>query len=315
MDEFGFIDKYIKKLTNGYYGAYNFEDDIGFIKDKNLIVTSDTIVENTHFRSNDDLYSVGQKLLRVNLSDIIAKGAIAKFGILNISISKDKLSDLPKLFKGLEKDINDLIPDFIILGGDTTSIIGNSVFSLTILGEPINQPILRRGAKLNDSIFISGNIGSAFLGLKSLNENLGHTKSEKHYLTPQIPKPIFANLIAKYANASMDISDGLIQDLSKILKLSELSANINLDAIPFNSECQNYINESNIADLIGFGDDYQTIFTISAEKIPDCLDYAKQIGVKIVKIGEVCPKFETLINATYKGKAFNVNEIKGFTHF
>ncbi len=315
MDEFGFIDKYIKKLTNGYSGAFNLEDDIGFIKNKNLIITSDTIVENTHFRSKDDLFSVGQKLLRVNLSDIIAKGAIAKFGILNISISKDKLSELTKFFEGLEKDIKDLIPDFIILGGDTTSIIGNSVFSLTILAEPINKPILRNGAKLNDSIFISGNIGSAFLGLKSLNENLELTESEKHYLTPQIPEPIFANLIAKYANASMDISDGLIQDLSKILKLSELSANINLDEIPFNSECKNYLINNNIADLIGFGDDYQTIFTMSEDNIADCLEFAKEIGVKIEKIGEVCPKSDILINATYKDKAFNVNEIKGFTHF
>lgn len=315
MDEFGFIDKYIKKLTNGYSGAFNLEDDIGFIKDKNLIITSDTIIENTHFRSKDDLFRVGQKLLRVNLSDIIAKGAIAKFGILNISISKEKLSELPKFFEGLEKDIKDLIPDFIILGGDTASIIGNSVFSLTILAEPINKPILRNGAKLNDSIFISGNIGSAFLGLKSLNENLGLTESEMHYLTPQIPEPIFANLIAKYANASMDISDGLIQDLSKILKLSELSANINLDEIPFNSECQNYLINNNIADLIGFGDDYQTIFTMSEEKIPYCLEFAKEIGVKIEKIGEMCPKSDILINATYKDKAFNVNEIKGFTHF
>jgi thiamine-monophosphate kinase len=291
MDEFAIIAEILKPLSGGDKNALDFADDIAILPqfNKTTIYTTDTIVEGTHFLINDAPDDIGYKLVMVNVSDIIAKGALPKAGFLNLTLPKNiGADDIKALAKGIA-EAKAIYGDFPILGGDTTVTNGNMTLSLSLIGEILGEkPILRNNAQIGDDIYVTGFIGDAKIGLDCL---LGKLPSDNyrgcinHYKRPNVQPPRAASLIAKYANAAMDVSDGLLGDLKKMI--GDKGAEILLEKIPYSQEADQYaICLKTMFELISFGDDYQILFTAS----PKNETVLMKSDLKISKIGKIIDK-------------------------
>lgn len=293
MNEFDAIEALFKPLSRNHPGALSLKDDVAFVD--GLVITTDTIVENIHFRAQDDISTIAQKLVRVNVSDIICKGSVPRFAFLNLTWPVGrKFEDLNRFSDGLNSALSEF--ELNLIGGDTTKTNGPLVLSMTMVGTPINDlPIQRHKAKIGDRIFVSGNIGSARLGLMALEHGLlGFENCIKHYQIPQIPNLRIGNLISCFATSSLDVSDGLIGD-SKKLCPEALEPKINLELLPFNAEVKSWINgQSDFAkaacDLARFGDDYQCVFTIAPTHTEPMLQMANENNIDVTMIGEVTKK-------------------------
>ncbi len=264
--EFEIVKKYIQPLVddNDKY-SIGLSDDVGIVD--NLIFSTDTIVEGIHFFSNNKPEDIAKKLVRVNVSDLIAKGVRPGFCLLNFSAGsiinerwiKNFMYSLNEDFKKYK--IN-------LVGGDTVQTKGKTVLSLCIFGKnPKSNIKLRSSAVPGDNIYVSGTIGDSALGLMVLNNKLQVNKNFKEFLIDRylIPKPRIelVNIINKKANASIDISDGLIQDLQNLCLSSGVGAEINFADIPLSSAARSVVNKNSkmIEVILNGGDDYEILFT------------------------------------------------------
>lgn len=279
IKEFDFISQYLVPLTNGHKGALQLKDDVAIIpKDAktDYVVTLDTIVEEVHFLASATPEQVANKLLRSNLSDIASCGAEPKFYFLTGSI-------MPKQWlKKFTTELSKVQKEFgiTLLGGDTVRA-SQKFFSVTMIGE-INKgkALLRSGARIGDDIYVSGKIGEAWVGLQVLKGKLKLPNSKsyirKHYSpAPQIK---LGKKLVGLANSCTDISDGLLKDLSNILKTSRVSAILEGNKIPLAITGKKYFEEQ-----ITAGDDYQLVFTApkSARAKIESLSFP------IVRIGKI----------------------------
>ena len=292
MNEFDAIERLFLPLSFNNQGAMGLKDDVAQFND--IIISTDTLVENTHFREEDSSYSIGQKIIRVNVSDIIAKGAIPIACFLNISWNNVRGNDgLIEFSNGLKDALFECANKMPILGGDTTKINGPIVISLTVFGKPISQIIKRHNAKADDLICVSGNIGDAKIGLEALeNKSNEFSYSASHYQIPKIPKLEFANIISKYAHSSLDISDGLLGDTLKLMPDDLHNYEIDFEKIPLSEDVKKYLeihgrDFDNIIKILCFGDDYQSIFTIDAANKTEIIEMANSIGHEIYFIGRI----------------------------
>ena len=266
MNEFDFIEKYLSSKQNSNKFSLNFKDDVGHVN--NNIFSTDTICEGIHFFSEDDPSMVAKKLIRVNISDIVAKGIRPMFCLLNLSLGKKANIDwLDKFMKGFHSDL-----DFYklnLIGGDTTKTLQKSVLSLTIFANLKGKKFIKRSSsKKNDFIYVTGSIGDSSLGLY-LRKNKNIKISKKHsdylinrYLLPQ-PRIDLVNFINKNASASTDISDGLYSDLSNICKTSNLGSEIYFSKIPLSDAAIKIIKDNPLLakNILSGGDDYEVLFT------------------------------------------------------
>ncbi|MEY3616599.1 MAG: Thiamine-monophosphate kinase, partial [Pseudomonadota bacterium] len=199
------------------------------------------------------------------------------------------------------------------IGGDTTK--GPLTISITIMGEvKKNKSLLRSGAKINDDIWVTGQLGMASMGLASLQGKLKlapslKVKCIKALETPS-PKVLIGSHLSRYANSCIDISDGLIQDLSHILKASTVGASLLLNEIP----CDQFIHTSKKYQFaLNGGDDYELLFTASKKHRLSIEKIAKKTNTAISVIG-VITQNKTLKIMDQKGKSISFNK-KGFDHF
>jgi len=304
LKETEFIKNYIKKGTKQTKHSLNFEDDVAVVN--NFAYSTDTISEDIHFFSDDDPKTIAKKLIRVNISDLISKGVKPKFCLLNFSSGKSiNQRWLDSFFRSFHQDLKNY--NLNLIGGDTISTKNKTVLSLTIFGPVKSKRIIKRSsAKLSDLIYVSGTIGDAFIGMSIKKKKIKFDKRAKEklilkYLVPQ-PQTNLINLIRNKANASTDISDGLLNDLNNICTMSKLGAEIQFSSIPKSNEVIKFLNsykryEKSI--LIG-GDDYQILFTG-----PKGLDKHKNV----TKIGRMTRKKGIKII----DKNFNTL-LGGFTH-
>jgi len=272
-------------------------DDIAYLQPhkSGLAISTDTLVEGTHFLPNDPISSVARKLVRVNLSDIISKGCIPIGVFLNIAWPNNVTTQLQKEFaSALGEELGSICVGVPLLGGDTTSTNGPMVASLVILGRPYGkEPIYRSGASVGDLVFVSGDIGNALIGLNALLGKADLSKfpqSVAHYRVPELPPIAIGKLIAKYANSSIDISDGLLGDAHKMAVCSNLGIEVELNDVPISSETIHWIGDNTrlpaLLELFSFGDDYQALFTISPKNLTDLVAEAKREKVYITEIGK-----------------------------
>ena len=171
VNEFDFISEYLAPLAGP--GGLGLKDDAAILKPRDgtdLILTKDTMVEGVHFPTNDYGTSLSSKLLRVNLSDLAAKGAIPVGYLLSVALPKTVGSKFFKDFRDGLREIQNLF-DFNLLGGDTVVTEGQIVITATMIGEvPTGSMVKRDGAKVGDSVWVSGTLGDAYLGLKTIFE-------------------------------------------------------------------------------------------------------------------------------------------------
>ena len=291
MNEFAIIQKYFKKLTYNNPSALNLNDDVFFDKKNNVAVTIDTYVDGVHFHNfrNPDL--VIKKIVRSSISDLYCKGVVPKFIFIGASGNNNSFSkkNLILLSKGLKEEQKKY--GIKLSGGDTTKS-KKLTFTLTSLGYS-KKIVERNKCKNNDDIYVTGNIGDSYLGLQILKKKILLNKKKnnyfiKKYYLPDLPFKISSNLL-KFASSSIDISDGLFGDLSKLINKTNLFYKIYLSKIPISSNLKSYLNKfkKRKINFISKGDDYQIIFTSPKSKRNYIKKIFKNMNQKVTLIGNL----------------------------
>ena len=292
MHEFEIIDKFFSKLSKKNLGSLNLNDDVFFDKTKKLVVSMDTYIEGVHFLNFKKPDLVIKKIIRSSISDLICKGVKPKYYFISGSGNKKSFSsvNLKKISKSLSQEQKKYN---IVLSGGDTSVSDRLTFTITSIGFSKNI-IFRNKANLNDNIYLTGNLGDSFVGLKilkkdiSVNQNLKKYFIKKYYL-PDLPLKLY-NKLFTFANTSIDISDGLVTDLEKLINNQKLSYKLFYDNIPTSENFKKLINSKTIdkKKFLSQGDDYQILFTAHSSKSRIISKISQSLGIKISRIGKIC---------------------------
>jgi len=250
-----------------------------------LVTTTDTLIEGVNFGEGASAKDIAHKSLAVNLSDIAAMGAIAKYFTLAISIPKIDQSWLQE-YSGSLRQLSDQY-DVSLIGGDTTR--GSLSITITMIGiVESSKALTRSGAQSGDEVYVSGTIGDAGFCFWKLSNGLIPSIQELKKLNCPIPRVKLGLELKNIASACIDISDGLEQDLSHILEASSVGAVIEVEKIPISEALDIYIKDTNdwSIPLCG-GDDYELCFTIPKGNEEALLKISESCNVDITKIGVV----------------------------
>jgi len=289
MHEFELIKNYFQKLSSKSPGALNLNDDVFFDKKNRLVVSIDTYTEGNHFLNFKKPELVIKKIIRSSISDLICKGVQPKYYFISGSGNKKSFSqsNLSKISKALKQEQNK--HKIFLSGGDT--VFSNKLsFTIASIGFA-NNIIYRNKAKINDDIYVSGNLGDSYLGLLVLKNKIKLNHSLRKYFTNQYFMPnLQLKLIAhikKFANTSIDISDGLLTDLDKMINNQKLSYKLFLKEIPISKNLKKVIDLKKLSKInyISNGDDYQILFTASKNKRGIIGKIASNLRIKLTKIG------------------------------
>jgi thiamine-monophosphate kinase len=291
MHEFELIKNYFQKLSKKSPSSLNLNDDVFFDKKNKLVVSVETYIEGNHFIDFKKPDLVIKKIIRSSISDLICKGVKPKYYFISGSGNKKSFSksNLSKISKSLNQEQNKY--KIFLSGGDT--VFSNKLsFTITSIGYS-NNIIYRNKAKINDDIYVSGNLGDSYLGLLVLKNKLKLNHRLKKYFTNQYFMPNIqlklAEQIKKFANTSIDISDGLLADLDKMINNQKLSYKLFLDDIPISNNLKKILDLKNLSKInyVSNGDDYQVLFTASKNKTRIIKKIASNYRVKITKIGSI----------------------------
>ena len=289
MHEFELIKNYFQKLSKKSPSALNLNDDVFFDKNNKLVVSVDTYTEGNHFIDFKSPELVIKKIIRSSISDLICKGVKPKYYFISGSGNKKSFSksNLLKISKSLNQEQNKYM--ILLSGGDT--VFSNKLsFTITSIGFA-NDIVYRNKAKIDDDIYVSGNLGDSYLGLLVLKDKLKLNNRLTKYFTNQYFMPNIqlelTGQIKKFANTSIDISDGLIADLDKLINKQKLSYKLFLKDIPISSNLKKVLDFKKLPKInhVSNGDDYQVLFTASKNKMRIIKKIAFNSGVKLTKIG------------------------------
>ncbi|MES2677588.1 MAG: thiamine-phosphate kinase [Pseudomonadota bacterium] len=293
--EFDIIKKYFLPLTKGCKASNALQDDVALISlspKKELVISKDLMAEDIHFKKSDGAYNIASKLLKTNLSDLAASGAKPLYYLLGFSQNIDLDENFVKEFCRALKDVSDEF-GIVLIGGDSIRTENKLCFSLTIFGEVAKGKSLKRSkAKAGDLVFVSGNIGDAFLGLQLLQEKIiCPNKTHYKYLTNRHLQPsprirLGIELIKQNCQSAIDISDGFLADLKHICQAANLDAIINQSAIPLSAAARSCLGKNiSLNQLLSGGDDYELIFCVNKKDRQKIVNLAKKIGVKLTCVG------------------------------
>jgi len=313
--EFNLIGKYFNRPH--VHTDLGVGDDAALLTIKEgcqLAVSSDTLVAGTHFFEDCQPYRIGWKSMAVNISDMAAMGANPKWATLAIALPHIDESWLSEFSRGLFACAQAYKVDLI--GGDTTR--GPLNISVTIMGEvAASKALLRSGAALGDDIWVSGELGNAALGLQFLLKKFNLTEDEQKVCLDDLymPQPRVPLGLALHGLASscIDISDGLIADLSHILKASKLGANVYLNKINCLPTMKHRLDEDIVRQaILTGGDDYELCFTAPEDNKAAIVALGEQLGVPLSCVGNVTQG--EALNVLYEGRPVNLNK-QGYDHF
>ena len=291
MDEFNLIRKYFLKLSKFNKYSLDLNDDVFFDKKKSLVISIDTYNQGTHFLDFKNPELVIKKIIRSSISDLICKGVLPKYYFISGSGNKKTFTkkNLTKISNSLKQEQKKY--GIFLCGGDTT-FSNRLSFSITSLGYSKNI-VFRNKAKVHDDIYVTGNLGDSFVGLKILQNKIKTSKKFKSYFIkkyfePEIQIKLTKELL-KFANSSIDISDGLIDDLEKMINKQKLSYKIWEEQIPISKNLRSYLKKTDLkkSNFISNGDDYQILFTASADKSRIIKSISKKLRIKISRIGKI----------------------------
>ena len=317
MHEFEIIKKYFSKISTKNKSALNLNDDIFFDKKKGIAISVDTYNLNYHFINFKHPDLVIKKILRSSISDLICKGVLPKFYFI-AAIGNDKTfskKNLSLILKSLRQEQNKY--NISLSGGDTT-FSSKLSFTITSLGYS-KKIIYRNKASIDDDIYVTGNLGDSFMGLQILKNKIKVTKKLKNYFVQKFYLPNIQLKLTKkllnFANSSIDLSDGLIGDLSKMINNQNLSFSLYEKKIPVSNNLQKIIKMKTIKKikLVSNGDDYQILFTASKDKSRIIAQTSKNLGIKISKIGKICSNKKRSVIIDKKSKEI-VLKNKGYVH-
>ncbi|MEX0959722.1 MAG: thiamine-phosphate kinase [Burkholderiales bacterium] len=314
--EFELIQRYFTREPRG--AVLGIGDDAAVLKpsaDRDLVVTTDTLVEGNHFAADADPEALGYKALAVNLSDLAAMGARPRWTLLALTLPKaddDWLSRFARGFLALADAF-----EVDLIGGDTTR--GPLSICVTALGEVACAAALRRdGARAGDAIWVSGVIGSAGLALQHLKgevrlkePDLGKCLAKLH--TPK-PRVALGQRLAGIATSAIDVSDGLVADLGHIAERSKVRAVVEYPMVPCISSAVSIKGHDPVRRaILGGGDDYELCFTVPPDRARDLAKLSGEIGVGLTRIGRI-EAGNGVVVLDARGVAIPVGEA-GFDHF
>jgi len=328
MEEFQLIEM-IRKITKNNKESLFLKDDLAKIdynflktnKDslkEDIVITKDLLKENLHFHSFEKAKNIAHKIIASNLSDIASSGGKPYYFLLGIEKSQQSQIFWQEFFDEVEK----LQKKFKIklIGGDIINS-NNLSFSVTMIGKVAhNKNLSCTKAKNNQLIWVSGNIGSSYLGLQIINAKNNLPNNFQNFFKEKndnfLKNQFFQNLIDSYlfpkpriklgqklinykiSRAATDISDGLLADINKLAQNSNLVAEIFLDKIPLSKSAQFFLNEvknfyqnnsqekfDDKLNLISGGDDYELVFTASSNQSKKIINLSKELRLKITPIG------------------------------
>jgi len=317
MDEFELIKNYFQKISNNNPYAKKLNDDVFFDKKRKLVISVDTYNEGIHFPNFNYPNLVIKKIIRSSISDLIAKGVKPEYYFISGSGNKNKFTkrNLKMISNSLKQEQKKY--GLKLSGGDTTN--SNKIsFSITSIGFS-KKIVERNNAKINDDIYVTGNIGDASVGLKVIKNNINiNSKLKKYFVKqfycPNLPYKIYKE-IDKFANTSMDISDGLIIDMKKLINKQKLSFDININKIPISKNFVFYLKKYKKLRIqyLFNGDDYQILFTAPERKRLLIKSIGKKMNQKFTIIGKINNgNKKNLIKLD--NKPLNLSKFKGYSH-
>ncbi len=319
MSEFNLIEKYFTRPVK--YTDLGVGDDAALIRvatGMQLAISSDMLVAGTHFLADCAPYDIGWKALAVNVSDMAAMGAKAKWATLALALPRVDETWLAEFSRGFFACADAFNIDLI--GGDTTR--GPLNISVTIMGEvPTGKALRRDGAQIGDDIWVSGTLGDAALALAIVQNRYKidalwlEDELEKWLPSLNRPQPRAALGLGLrgIATSCIDISDGLLADLGHILKASNCGAEIHLEQLPISLYNLNHLHEPAIQQcVLAGGDDYELCFTAPNSAQDKIVALSKQLNLQITCIGST--RMDVGLQAMHKNTEIKLLR-QGFDHF
>lgn len=263
-----------------------------------VVITTDSLVEGVHFRTDwSDWRRLGYKTLAVNVSDLAAMGALPRLCVITLGLTgEERVADLVEMYRGL----GDLAGryDMVVAGGDIVRSPHGLALHVTALGESRGGEVLTRsGARPGDMIGVTGTLGASAAGLRLLALPSADPRRQaataelliEAHLRPEPRVAIGAALLAEGASAAMDLSDGLLGDLPKILAASGVSARIDEARIPVAAAVRALFPDQWLELAERGGEDYELLFTIPPERWADAVSAIERVGGAAAAIGEITP--------------------------
>jgi thiamine-monophosphate kinase len=292
------IARYFRPLATDP-GAFKLGDDAAILKGlgDDIVVTTDALVEGVHFLPDDPPDTIARKALRVNLSDLAAKGATPAGFVLTLALRDAGDAWLKPFARALGEDAGSF--GCPLLGGDTVSTPGPLMISITAFGRlPVGKMVHRSGARAGDRVVVTGTIGDAALGLGILKGSattaaLAGDAATREFLTgryrvPQPRNPL-ALAVRDHAHAAMDVSDGFAGDLAKLCAASGVSAVIDAQSIPLSPAAASLLARGavGIEALVSGGDDYEILCTVAEDRFEAFAQAAVRADVAVASVGTV----------------------------
>lgn len=322
MQEFTFIHDLLSPLADNDY-AQALSNDGAVLPGsdgQSWVITTDTIIQDVHFTSDTPAEYVAQKMLRVNVSDIVAMGAKASYYSMALSFSEGTDEAwLRQFVVGLQAD--QTLYGLQLLGGDTTVHAGGLVATCTMMGvlESGQSSLSRKGAQEGDNIYVTGTIGDAALGLQLALGKAEWQLSEQEkayllhrYYVPQ-PRCSHTKTIASFAHSGLDVSDGLLQDIGHLTSKQGLGAELKQASIPLSAAASKVLAQDISAweYIFAGGDDYEIAFTASPAYHQEIMVMEGMSEVPIACVGKVQGAELTVVD--FHGQAIAC-DVKGFQH-
>ena len=295
--EFALIERYFRPLASDP-GAFALTDDAALYRPRageDLVLTTDLLAAGIHFFADDPPDLIARKALRVNLSDLAAKGAAPVGYLLALALPGDWTEPWIRRFAaGLAADQK--IYGISLLGGDTSRANGGLTIAVTAIGRLPKGTMPRRAcAKAGDAVFVSGTIGDGALGLRvrsaALKPNPRDAKFLRdRYLVPE-PRLALAPVVRRFASSAMDVSDGLVGDLAHICEVSGVTARVDAERVPLSPAAKAALasDPSLLSVVLNGGDDYEILATVPPKSAAAYVAAAAAAGVPVAQIGEILP--------------------------
>jgi thiamine-monophosphate kinase len=294
------IARYFRPLASEA-GAFGLVDDAAVVTPPpgcSVVLTADGVIAGVHFFPDDPPQDIGRKALRMNLSDLAAKGAKPIGFLMSVALPKDTDEVwLGAFTEGLGHDVRDY--QCPLLGGDTDRTPGLLSVSIAAFGiVPQGAMVRRSTAKVGDCILVTGTIGDSALGVRlrrdaSLGERWRLSEPMRAHLLQryQLPEPRngLADAVQRMASASIDVSDGLAGDLAKLCRASSVAAEIDVATVPLSDAARAALAAEPplIETVLSGGDDYEVILTLPPEKVAAFRTESEQAGIALTEIGRV----------------------------
>lgn len=316
------IEAVFAPLTAGAKGAFGLVDDAALLSaapGEERVLTCDMLVEDVHFLKDTAPADIGWKSLAVNVSDLVAKGADPETYLLSIALPRHLGRGWLSGFAEGLKEAQDAFGCHLA-GGDTTATPGPLTISITALGTlPEGTMVHRSGAKPSDRVYVTSTIGDAVAGLHLLRQAGRESADDAAFLIERHrrprPQPAIAPVIRAYANAAMDVSDGLAGDFAKLCAASACGGTIEAARVPLSPAARALVETEKIAleTLISGGDDYCVLASVPPEQCEDFEASLRDKGGKVSCIGAIdAGSGINIVGAN--GEAMRLSR-PGFDHF